>query len=818
MKQASEDADRKQESVPVTAIEAIAAVDRLAITGEPGGGKSTLVNYLFVRLAQARLQAVSLNDLEGWRGQKPLLPVRIILRKFAKWIPDATTQGQAGLVWDYIEAMIEEKKGRASVHDVLHYVRKTLETEGGIMFFDGLDEVGYGQEVHKRDVIKQAIMDISGQLKKAKIILTSRPYAYRSTDSWRLPKHTFAIVNLALFNKDQIHTFARRWYLKVGKTVKGWDDARCDQMTGYFYHAVDTRDRLFEIVRNPLLLTMAVALHSRDNFLPHKRAELYEKVIELLLAHWENNIVRDVEQLDVEQGSDAVPHLKLDMNKLLYSLSRIAFECHTHQLVAWTDDSETVDISRGDLLVALGQDFGQEMAGLIIEYIQFRTGILQGKDNQTYAFMHRTFQEYLAACYILEQERFNELILERMEHDLDWWQEVFLLMAGAAKTRRASTIRDLVEPLLGGKQTVHDFSDERDFKTLWLAAQTLWETNYRDECVSGHKETAALYQRTFKQVYDCLKQGMTATGQWKSEDRATAGKWLSRLGDDRRGVTDSGHMAFCPIAKGEFWLGDGKDDDCPQELCQALDYDYQLAKFPVTVAQYRQFAEAGGYQTAKYWPEAKEAGHWQEPGEVKFRRDDEWRKGMPELSSRFAYDNHPMVEVSWYECLAYCRWLTDLFRTREVGNQEIAGLIQQGWLLMLPSEIEWEKAARGSTPSKLLYPCGDEITSNCANYSETGLNSTSSVGCFPGDKSPCKCIDMTGNVIEWCRNTDESYPYLRDDREKVNKNPGSGRVIRGGCWGGSAGSCRCSFRFWDDPDYGRLILGFRVALVPSSVG
>ncbi|MFC1634246.1 hypothetical protein ACFL5Z_05345, partial [Planctomycetota bacterium] len=89
-----------------------------------------------------------------------------------------------------------------------------------------------------------------------------------------------------------------------------------------------------------------------------------------------------------------------------------------------------------------------------------------------------------------------------------------------------------------------------------------------------------------------------------------AGQWLSRLGDPRPEVLDSVRMAFCKIPKGDFWLGDGKDDDCPQELCKELDYDYWLSTYPVTVSQFTQFDEAGGYRKEQYWPEAIQAEYW----------------------------------------------------------------------------------------------------------------------------------------------------------------------------------------------------------------
>ncbi|MFC1763591.1 SUMF1/EgtB/PvdO family nonheme iron enzyme [Planctomycetota bacterium] len=770
--------DREKQAVPVTALEAIGAVDRLVITGQPGGGKSTLVNYLFVQLAQARLEG---KTVDGWTSSH-LLPVRIILRKFARWIPDDATEGQAGLIWDYLAFMICAKKGQAGSRDVLHYVRKTLEQEGGIIFFDGLDEVGYGAEVSKRDVIKQAVVDFSSQLRQSKIVITSRPYAYRSTDSWRLPEADYPVVDLALFNKDQVKGFAGNWYQKVGKTVKGWDEARCLNMTKDFIHAVDTREGLFAIVTNPLLLTMAVQLHSRDNFLPHRRADLYQKVIELLLARWENNIVRDSEEIELDQGSDSIPRLQLSLKKMLKVLARVAFNCHAQQLASGGKSSETADISRGDLFEELEQDFGTDIAGKIIEYIQYRAGILQGKDNRTISFMHRTFQEYLAARHILELDDYDVEICKCLDDVLDWWQEVFLLMAGGAETRRAATIRDLVEKLLAGKKVIKDFATDTDNKKLLLAAQTLWETNYLDECVGTNTGPEDPYYEIYDRVHTCLEHGLTAKDQLASSQRALVGNWLARLGDHRPEVLDSTQMVFCKIPQGDFWLGDGEESDCPQALCKELNYDYWLSTYPVTVSQFKQFSDAGGYQQGHFWSEAIQAEFWKN-GKVKFYGDHEWRGTMPDLSSRFNYMNHPMVQVSWFESVAYCRWLTERFLRGDVVSDDLVDLDRKFWYVTLPSEIEWEKAARGSK-DKRKYPFARKINPKLANFRNTGIGSTSAVGCFPGGASPCGCLDMAGNVWEWCRNTYKEYPYICDDRDRVDKSLGSGRVFRGGRWDG----------------------------------
>ena len=139
------------------------------------------------------------------------------------------------------------------------------------------------------------------------------------------------------------------------------------------------------------------------------------------------------------------------------------------------------------------------------------------------------------------------------------------------------------------------------------------------------------------------------------------------------------------------------------------------------------------------------------------------------------------------------------------------GLLRdKGWRITLPSEAQWEKAARG--PDGSIFPWGDDPDPNRANYLDTGIGSTSSVGSFPdGASRPYGCEDMSGNIWEWTRSLwgkdwqkpDFGYPYdPTDGRENMDAESEVLRVLRGGSFYYYENCVRCAARFWSYPNVG----------------
>jgi toxoflavin biosynthesis protein ToxD len=191
---------------------------------------------------------------------------------------------------------------------------------------------------------------------------------------------------------------------------------------------------------------------------------------------------------------------------------------------------------------------------------------------------------------------------------------------------------------------------------------------------------------------------------------------------------------------------------------------FAIAQIPVTNALYAVFVAASGA-----------------------RPPITWRAAQPPA----ALLAHPVVDVSWLDARAFCTWLN--------------GAVGQSY--RLPSEAEWEHAARGVDGR--AFPWGNEWDAARANTRERGLNSTTPAGNH-ASASPYDCLDMAGNVWEWTASLDVRYPYRSDDGREEPQAPGR-RILRGGCYANPQGFARCACRFRLAPPVRNEFLGFRLA-------
>jgi formylglycine-generating enzyme required for sulfatase activity len=464
----------------------------------------------------------------------------------------------------------------------------------------------------------------------------------------------------------------------------------------------------------------------------------------------------------------------------------------------------------GNIMHAISQ-FAKSMtlARQLLEDAREYAGLLLERGPGEYGFIHLTFQEYLAAAAIAQQgQQSIQPVVETLAAHVgdDNWHEVSLLTIGylgivqQRDEAAEAVLKELIrlapgEPgqavVLGGEAVIDS-----------------WPGGVTPDC------WAAVAKKLQETMGDDLRV--------KPPLRAAAGNALARLGDSRFPagawfLPDEPLPGFVEIPTGSFHMGSDKrrdrqadNDESPQHEVSLP--QYYIARYPVTNAQFSAFVEDGGYREQSYWREAKAAGWWDaSSGRFKGRLDDEPRDRPYDFGEPFNLSNHPVVGVSWYEALAFTRWLTERLRTWPGTPDTLARLLRdEKWSVTLPSEAQWEKAARGEDGR--LFPWGNERDPNRANYSDTGVGATSAVGCFPGGISPCGCEEMSGNVWEWCLTKwEDSYKKYKGDNSLEGDVP---RVLRGGAFYNFERDVRCVFREGDDPDLRGSLIGFRVVVSP----
>jgi len=545
--------------------------------------------------------------------------------------------------------------------------------------------------------------------------------------------------------------------------------------------------------------------------LPDARALLYEETVEILLWRWEQIKVQD--KADKEQEVSLLRLLQqahrtdVDLKRVLWEL---AFTAHRQ---GSTGEERVADIGELDLiqaLAALHPTHSLDWGKAVVETIKLRAGLLVERVPGRFTFPHRTFQEYLAGAHIAAQADFSRQAAELAE-EYALWREVILLGVG----RLVYLSGDIEKPLaliaeLCPAQIKEDSISE--WQKQWLAGDIVKEIgiNRVKDCGLGRELLPRVQTRLVSLIQN---------SPLPPRERAEAGNTLADIGDSRFRedawwLPIDPLLGFIEIPAWPFQMG-----EMGKTINIEIPYTYYISRYPVTQAQFQEFVDDGGYRVEPFWPEAKAAGIWKD-GMV------QGRSGAKSYGGFFDILNHPVVGVTWYEALAYCRWLTQKLRDWDDTPEPLKTLLGTGgesgkpWSIALPNEPEWEKATRGTEDDR-KYPWGEEADPNRANYDETELHATSAVGCFPQGKSPYEVEEMSGNVWEWTLSVYEDEPYTTDPktwstREDLMAGKSHDRVLRGGSWLYGADLMRCAGRYWDFPDLRDYYFGFRMVASPFS--
>jgi HEAT repeat protein len=451
---------------------------KLVLLGAPGSGKTTLMSYFTVMLAREQPQELGLAAETDW------LPILIRIRDLARYSDIS--------LLDYVQQFA---RTNLSVNQLpTGFFEYWLDDGRALILLDGLDEVA---ESGKRDEIIRKIECFLGQFDKNRAIITSRPAGYKPVffRTQELPHYT-----LQLFDESKIELFVKHWYESRFK-----DQEETQRRQESLKKALTGQERIKVLAKNPLLLTIISLIHRYEADLPRQRYKLYDRAVKTLLTAWDAG-----KELDYQLPLDYLN--RDDIERLM---QRLAYWIHTQ---GGTGDKQGGTLIDKDELIRQLRKFIVEQKGIerhqaeaeaqrFIGYIRERCGLLNEQGQDCYAFVHKTFQEYLAAeeiRYRQEDEDF-EVVLEHIQnylHDAHW-QEVLLLLIAQQKPRKATkALEAILKQPTPYEQWLH--------RNLFLAGGCLAEDL---EISDGSLVTEILRQLVALEISDSKKVGGKMRGR-----------------------------------------------------------------------------------------------------------------------------------------------------------------------------------------------------------------------------------------------------------------------------------------------------------------
>ena len=736
---------------------------RLIILGDPGMGKTTFLRRIAMGLCNSRLGFDCTTTAETLGLEDRPFPLLIRIAKLA----------------DHIEAWSGRRQGEPSSKTspawLTHFLGiDNAETQTGLdqayfetliengpvaLLMDGLDETATRRQ---REDIAELVTEAARCFPKCQFVVASRPPAFAG----RSVPPDFQQVWIDPLEDQAIEGFLKRWCEALFTGSEHEAEKHRDELL----HALQSRREIRRMARNPVMLTALAVVHWHEKRLPEQRADLYESILTWLSRSREKRVAR------------------LPAEVCINRLQELALAMQTHE------EGRQVQVSRRWAAERIAPEWPSEkdkpqrqrieVAETFLQEEELDSGIVVARGDDI-AFWHLTFQEYLAARAIgARSEKEQQAIVwspaDRPALYLPEWREVLLLLGGVLHKQGVRKVDGFVSAVLERVGGDSDLADQaRCAGLLGAMMQDLSAVKF----VPSDKQYEALLDRVMA-IFD-----RNRPAEMEIKVVIEAAEALGRAGDPRfsAGVQDSN---WEDIPAGEFLMGAQQEDsDKPNHDSEAYGDEspvhpvtlaaYRIGRYPVTVTEYRRFVEAEAYANEAFWKSGG-FGKWQEP--------EGW-------ADQLEYPNRPIVGVSWFEAAAYAQW---------AGGR-------------LPTEAEWERAARGAEGRR--YPWGNsDPDESLLNYAGN-IGCSTPVGIYPQGATPEGILDMAGNVDEWCSDGwDDKYYGKSPKRDPQGPSSGSSRVLRGGAWDRYPWSCRCSYRYFDVPSVRSVSIGFRLVSLSFGLG
>jgi formylglycine-generating enzyme required for sulfatase activity len=832
----------------------------LVLLGDPGAGKSTLLRRLDLDIARTNRNAgtkgefsyfVSLRDYRGAPGALPPAPMEWLRNKWAEdWkasqprLPDFddVLRGKSYLLLDALNEMPlrEPSDYQLLVSGWAAFIASVKTRFPKCRMVFSCRSLDYSASLSNPD-IQVPHVEIE-RLDKPTILEFLQHYATRNAAS----------LFEAIEASGQLDLYSTAYFLKM----------LCDH-AGRTGEIPQDRSALFTAFVRELL-----------------RRETSKKTRPLVTPGLlsDTDLARLAALFEMANPPWSSPYELPERGPMFPQLASLA---NTMQTKGGTSGNSQVVLRYDSVQSMLTPVLGQAQAEQFVEAACALTVLEHDRPKGTVQFIHQLMQEYFAARHLavvpepqrvwipwlradispsLEEKRASLNINEPLPMlDSTGWEETTLLAVAMAADCGAflESLIDSNLPLAGR-----------------AAAQIQASEAHRGALPDG-PVAPRLSSELVARLQTLLLERMVDP---KTDLRAriAAGKALGELGDRRfkgKKNTKGKHEYLLPqvirVPRGTYRIG--SDDGMHRhegKMHAAKLTDFHLARFPVTNAEWDCFMRADGYVDDRWWL-TKAAQQWRNGATTRAARDEQWRafrlmlKENPdyvsrklatgEISPKAAEDHdkamhlsdgefeaalekdfkeslrkgeigsryteprrwrnrdfnnplQPVVGICWYEAQAYCAWLSN----------------QTGQHWRLPTEAEWEAAARLGGSENALYPWGANFDSANCNTFESHIRAPTPVGIFPGGYTAAELVDISGNAYEWTSSKyDKSkyrYPYDKNDGrenpEDVEDDPKDyyPRVLRGGSWYYSKDEARIAFRLRFHPGYHNQSTGMRLVL------
>lgn len=743
---------------------------RSMVLGGPGIGKS-------IALRQVALDLLSLER------------VPVFIECGEKWFRDCfagKTPPPVGRA--FLQHYLENTFGDALPPPTLDWLESCGQSGNIVFIFDALDEACPSSDAHKDQFIKsflRLIQSLTRRKSQPKIVISCRPEGFELSEF-----HDFFLVRLRRLAEDETSDLVKTLFHTTRTTASG--------------ETIRAILSLPDEIRSSALFVFILFIISqrKGGVLPERRVDLISEIVDALLDNWANTKLQ--ERSLIELLGRTKDQVRAAMRTIAIEAIRTIDE----------DDASPGKIKRAHIFDAcFAESVDMEF---VFAYLSQVAGLLNSSDGKEFRFVHRTIQEFLVSEELFHKYKSTGEVPEAIKCVTEgmqrWGEPIRMFGELLVRDRRESELLDIVYALTQSNEGTSKNSRHQKVIRLKLACDLLGLQTRHDRWKTSRDRVVA--DAVVRQCHAALKKRSVTS----FAIRRSIAEFMSEYEDWRPGVGVSKKnglpdIEWIRIEEKASRIGISQEDEALLRNQGVVDSKTQglsrerpsftvrlpafwIARYSVTLRQFLRFVEApDGYASEVWW--RRMTGHQFGPVEI-----DRWR-----LLRYSKQGSHPVSGVSWFEAVAFARWLSVKL------DQNIG----------LPSEIEWEVAARG--PESYIFPWGNTWHPQRCNWVGLDVGGTLPVGTIPAKLATWEGgpEDMLGNVWEWCTDSAQDaegqlIPYpsvVRNSQAADLLRADTFRVVRGGSYVNNTSVMRCTFRGRDLASSRLARQGFRLVRHPS---